>query len=87
MHVGHDLVGHFNQVVGHRFGVDLGKAKVGLGIDQTGVDGHSRDINDLSAGGDFGGIGVAHGGDLAVLHHQHTVIDGSVGDGQQLPAF
>src|SRR5207244_8954252 len=87
MHVRHDLVRHFDQVVGHLLGTDLRQSELGLGVDQAGINSHSGYINDLSTGGDFGGTGGPYGGDLATLHDQHSVIDRSVGDGQQLPPF
>ena len=49
MHVGHDLVGAFHQVVGHLVGADLGEAEVRLGIDEARVDGHAFGVDDLRA--------------------------------------
>ena len=41
MHVGHDLVGVFDEIVGHLVGADLRQTEVGFRIDQAGIDGHA----------------------------------------------
>ena len=51
MHVRHDLVAEFDQIVGAFLGGDFRKAKSGFGIDQAGIDGHACDVDDLGVAG------------------------------------
>jgi hypothetical protein len=83
VHIGEDFVRGFDEVVAHLVGGDFGKAKVGFGVDEAGVDGHAFGVDDGGAFGDFDGSGGAGGGDLAVLHEEDAVFDGAVGDGEE----
>ena len=58
---------------------DFGEAEARPGVDQAGVDGQPRRVDDLGALGN--GDVRAEGGDLSVLHHEHAVFDDAVGDG------
>ncbi len=84
MHVRHDLVAGFDEVVGHTFGADFSESEVGLGIDQAGVDGHAGRVDNLRVGWNLYRRGSAYGGDLSVLDYEHAVLDGAVGDGEKL---
>lgn len=86
VHVRHDFVAGFEQVVGHFFGGNLGHAKSGFGIDEAGIDGHAGDVYDAGVLGNRDGVGGADGCDLSVFEDDDAVFDGAVGDGEKSAA-
>ena len=86
VHVRHDLVAGFHQIVGHLLGADLGKAEVGFRIDQAGINRHAAHVYDFGAARDSYLAGSADGGDPSAGHHQNAIVNHAMGDGQQLAA-
>ncbi len=84
VHVGHDLVAQFNQIVGRLFGGDFREAQLRLGIDQARIDGHAGHIDDTRACGDMDGARVTNCSNLSALHDNRAVINRSVSNSQHL---
>ena len=87
MHVRHNLVAQFDEIVGHGFGGDFREAEARLRIDQPRIDGHAGYVNDLRGARDIDGTRRTDCSDLPALHGDHAVLNDAVGDGQQLAAF
>jgi hypothetical protein len=87
VHVGHDLVAQFNQIVGHLFGGDFREAELRLGIDQARIDCHAGHIDDLRTAGDVDGSRRADGSDLPALQNDRAVLNYAVSNSQQLATF
>ena len=86
VHVRHDLVARLHQVVGHLVGADLGQPEVGFRIDQPGIHRHPLGVDHLRARRNLHRSRRSHGRDLAVLNHDHAVLDGAVRNRQQFAA-
>jgi len=87
VHVGHNLVAHLDQIIGHLFGRNFRKAQLRFGIDEAGIDGHAGGVDDLRTCGNIDGIGGAYCGDFSGLHYNHAVFNHAVGYGEDLAAF
>ena len=87
VHVWHDLVARFDQIIRHVLRRDFGEAKLRFGIDEAGIDRHACGVDDLRAARDVDRARGANRDDLAPLHDDHATLDYAVGDGQQLATF
>ena len=85
VHVRHDFVAVFQFVIGHAIGGDLGQTQMRFRIDQAGINRHAGYVNHLRTAGD-GRTCATDGGDPSVLHHDYTVFNDAMGNGQQLAA-
>ena len=86
MHVGHDFIAEFHQIIAHLVGRNLGQAQVSFGIDQPRIDRHSGHVHQLGIVGNGNRAGGANGSDFSVLHHQHAVLNHAMRNSQELAA-
>ena len=80
MHVGHDFIGRFGEIVRVLVGFDFSQAEVCLGIDEAGIDCHSVGVNYLRTFRDGYFACFAYRGDFAIGHDEDSVLDDAMAD-------
>ena len=87
MHVGHDLIAGFDQIVGAALSGNLGESEVAFRIDQSGIHRHPSHIDHLRVFRNLHRIGCADGSDLARGDHEHAVLNRAMRNREQLAAL